>query len=152
MQNYLINRKQRVVLNEAFSEYSSNESGVPQGSILGPLLFLIYIIDLEKNIKSNIKFFAGDTMLFSMVKDPDISAKDFNHDLAVIDKWAHQWKLEFNPDPLKQATELSCKNNVQNHPQIIFNGTVVTKVKEQKHLGLLLESNLSFQKHLSEKG
>ena len=47
-------------------------------------------------------------------------------------------KLEFNPDPLKQATEVlfSCKNNVQNHPQIIFNGTVVTKVKEQKHLGL----------------
>ena len=67
--------------------------------------------------------------------------------------WAHQWKLEFNPDPLKQATEVlfSCKNNVQNHPQIIFNGTVVTKVEEQKHLGLLLESNLSFQKHLSEK-
>ena len=68
-------------------------------------------------------------------------------------KWAHQWKLEFNPDPLKQATEVlfSCKNNVQNHPHIIFNGTVVTKVKHQKHLALILESNLSFEKHLSEK-
>ena len=148
-QNYLNNRKQRVVLNGAFSKYSSNESGVPKGSILGPLLFLIYINDLEKNIKSNIKFFADDTMLFSTVKDPDISAKYLNHDLAVINKWAHQWKLEFNPDPLKLATEVlfSCKNDVQNHPQIIFNGTVVTKVEEQKHLGLLLESNLSFQKH-----
>ena len=114
-QNYLNNRKQRVVLNGAFSEYSSIESGVPQGSILGPLLFLIYINDLEKNIKSNIKFFADDTMLFSIVKDPDISAKDLNHALAVINRWAHQWKLEFNPDPLKQATEVlfSCKNNVQ---------------------------------------
>ena len=83
-QNYINNRKQRVVLNGAFSEYSSIESGVPQGSILGPLLFLIYINDLEKNIKSNIKFFADDTMLFSIVKDPDISAEDLNHDLAEI--------------------------------------------------------------------
>ena len=152
-QNYLNNRKQRVVLNGSFSEFSSIESGVPQGSILGPLLFLIYINDLETNIKSNIKFFADDTMLFSIVKDPNKSATDLNHDLDVINKWAHQWKFEFNPDPLKQATEVlfSCKKNIPNHPQIIFNGTVVAKVSEQKHLGLTLESNLSFKKHLIEK-
>ena len=67
-QNYLNNRKQRVVLNGAFSEYFITESGVPQGSILGPLLLLIYINDLERNIKSNTKFFADDTTLFSIVK------------------------------------------------------------------------------------
>ena len=152
-QNYLNDRKQRVVLNGSFSEFTSIESGVPQGSILGPLLFLIYINDLETNIKSNIKFFADDTMLYSIVKDPNLSAIDLNHDLDVIDKWAHQWKFEFNPDPLKQATEVlfSCKNNAPNHPQIIFNGTVVAKASEQKHLGLTLESNLSFKKYLSEK-
>ena len=114
---------------------------LPQGSILGPLLFLIYINDLEKHIKSNINFFADDTMLFSIVKDPNISANDFNHDLDFTNRWAHQWKLEFNPDPLKQATEVlfSCKNNAHNHPQIIFNGPVVAKVEDQKHLGLTLE-------------
>ena len=64
-QNYLNNRKQSVVLNGSFSSYSTVESGVPQGSVLGPLLFLSYINDLEGNIKSNIKFFADDTMLFS---------------------------------------------------------------------------------------
>ena len=151
--NYLKNRNQRVVLNGSLSEISSIESGVPQGSILGPLLFLIYINDLEINIKSKIKFFADDTMLFSLVKDPDISATDLNHDLNVISQWAHQWKFEFNPDPHKQATEIlfSCKNNIPNHPQIIFNGTVVAKVNEHKHLGLTLESNLSFGKNLSEK-
>ena len=63
-ENYLLNRKQRVVLNGTYSDYSIIESGVPQGSVLGPLLFLIYINDLEINIKSNIKFFADDTMLF----------------------------------------------------------------------------------------
>ena len=63
-QNYLSNRNQRVVLNGSYSDYSSIESGVPRGSFLGPLLFLVYINDLERNIKSNIKLFADDTMFF----------------------------------------------------------------------------------------
>ena len=76
-----------------------------------------------------------------------------NHDLDVIQQWAHQWKLEFNPDPTKHATEVlfSCKASILNHPQIVFNGTVVAKVNEQKHLGLILDSSLSFKKHLNEK-
>ena len=88
-QNYLDNRNQRLVLNGCCSNYSKVESGVPQDSVLGPLLFLIYINDLERNIKSNIKFFADDTMLFSIVTDPAISANDFNHDLDIIHQWAH---------------------------------------------------------------
>ena len=115
-----------MVLNGTVSELVNIESGVPQGSILGPLLFLIYINDLENDIKSNIKFFADHTMLFSIVKDPYLTADDLNHDLLVISKWAHQWKLEFNPDPLKQATEVlfSCKKPPNKHPDIFFNGTV----------------------------
>ena len=105
-ENYLHNRKQRVVLNGSYSDYSSIESGVPQGSVLGPLSFLVYIDDLERNIKFNIKFFADDTMLFSIVKDPVTSANDLNHDLDMIYQWAHQWNMEFNPDPIKQATEV----------------------------------------------
>ena len=152
-QNYLSDRKQRVVLNGSYSEYSSIESGVPQGSVLGPLLFLIYINDLERNIKSNIKFFADDTMLFSIVNDPEISANELNHDLDIIHKWAYEWKLEFNPDPTKQANEVlfSRKKSSPIHPQIVFNETVVGKMNEQKHLGLVLDSNLSFEKHLNEK-
>ena len=112
--NDLSNRKQRVVLNGSYSDYSSIESGVPQGSVLSPLLFLVYINDLERNIKSNVKFFADDTMFFSIVKNPEISANDLNHDLDVIHQWAHQWKLEFNPDPTKQATEVlfACKTSI----------------------------------------
>ena len=128
-QNYLNNRKQRVVLNGSYSGFSAVESGVPQGSVLGPLLFPIYINDLERNIKSNIKFFADVTMLFSIVKDPTISASDLNHDLNIIFQWAHQWKMEFNPDPTKQAIEVlfSCKKYSPNHPKLIFNGTDVGK-------------------------
>ena len=148
-QAYLNNRKQRVVLNGSYSSYSTIESGVPQGSVLGPLLFLIYINDLEKNIKSNIKFFADDTMLFSRVNDPAISANNLNHDLDIIQRWAYQWKREFNPDPTKQANEVlfSCKKSSPNQPQLIFNEIVVSKVNDQKHLGLILDSRLSFEKH-----
>ena len=85
-QGYLHNRNQRVVLNGCSAEYSIIESGAPQGSVLGPLLFLIYINDLEKNIKSNVKFFADDTVLFSIVNDPLISANDLYHDLNVINQ------------------------------------------------------------------
>ena len=92
-------------------------------------------------------------MLFSIVKDPTISANNLNHDLDTICQWAHQWKMEFNPDPSKQANEVlfSCKKTSPHHPQLIFNGMVVQRVDEQKHLGLILDSSLSFKKHLSEK-
>ena len=73
--------------------YSIIESGVPQGSVLGPLLFFIYINDLERDIISNTKFFADDTMLFSIVKVPVISANDSNHGLNIVHRWAHQWKM-----------------------------------------------------------
>ena len=121
--------------------------------MLGPLLFLIYINDLERNIKSNIKFFADDTMLFSVVKDPETTANELNHDLEIVRQWAHQWKMEFNPDPTKQAAEVlfSCKKSNPLHPQLMFNGIVVEKVNEQKHLGLILDSSLSFVKHINEK-
>ena len=104
-------------------------------------------------MKSNIKFFANDTMLFSIVKNPEISANELNRDLDVIRMWAHQWTLEFNPDPTKQATEVlfSYKKSSPNYPQIMFNGTIVAKINDQIHLGLSLDSSLSFKKHVNEK-
>ena len=138
--SYLEHRRQKVVLNGFASEPAQIESGVPQGSVLGPLLFLIYINDLQRNIKSNIKFFADDTMLFTIVMDPKESATDLNHDLAIINQWAYQWKMVFNPDRNKQATELlfSCKKKTIDHPDLVFNSSTVSRVNDHKHLGLVL--------------
>ena len=152
-QSYLQNRQQRVVIDGFCSEFTNVQAGVPQGSVLGPLLFLLYINDLESGIKSKIKFFADDTMLYSIVHDPDTSAMDLNNDLETIREWAHQWKMQFNPDPLKQAVEVifSCKKKKQNHPALFFGGTKVVETDHQTHLGLVLCNNLSFKKHIREK-
>ena len=87
--SYLHNRKQRVALNGFFSEYTNTESGVPQGSVLGPLLFLVYINDLQNDVSSTVNFFADDTMLYSVVRDPQFPASQLNHDLNVISKWEY---------------------------------------------------------------
>ena len=74
-------------------------AGVPQGSILGPLFFLIYINDLTEDLRCNVKLFADDTSLFTVVQDSNSDANDMNHDLELIRQWAHDWRMSFNPDP-----------------------------------------------------
>ena len=153
LNNYLTDRKQKVVLNGSSSNFFPIKSGVPQGSVLGPLLFLIYINDLEEHIQSRIKFFADDTMLFSVVHDPLLTANELNHDLEMINIWAYQWKLAFNPDINKQAVEVLFSHKLIKavHPPLYFNGDEVLSVTEHKHLGLLLDSKLSFVQHVNEK-
>ena len=73
-------------------------AGVQQGSILGPLLFFIYINDLLNDIKSKCKLFADNASLFSIFHDIDTSANDLNHDLEKISEWTFQWKMKFDPD------------------------------------------------------
>ena len=106
-EDFLRNRKQRVVLNGQTSNWKNIHACVPQGSILGPLLFLVYINDLAENLSSNPKLFADDTSLFSVVRDLNTSANEINDDLKKIEAWAHQWKMSFNPDPSKQAQEVT---------------------------------------------
>ena len=82
--DFLSNRKQRVVLNGQVSTQTSINAGVPQGSILSPLLLLIYINDLSDNLSSNVKLFADDTSLFCVIHDINISAGELNEDLKKI--------------------------------------------------------------------
>ena len=86
-------------------------AGVPQGSILGPLLFLIYINDLSGNVSSKAKLFADDTSLFNVAHDINTLAKELNSDLTKVSNWAFQWKMSFNPDPSKQAQEVILVEN-----------------------------------------
>ena len=148
--DFLSFRKQRIVLNGKVSQWTSIEAGVPQGSILGPLLYLIYIKDLSDDLSTNAKLFASDTSLFSVVRDINTSAAHLNNDLRKISNWAFQWKMSFNPDPNKQAQEVifSRKHQKINHPSIYFSNNPIESVSSQKHLGMILDTKLNFQEHI----
>ena len=95
--DYLSNRKRRVVLPGTCSDWSAILAGVPQGSILGPLLFLIYINDIVKDIDTNVRLFADDTSLYIIMDTPVNAAQKLNADLSKIHNWAIRWLVTFNP-------------------------------------------------------
>ena len=143
-------RKQRVVLNGQHSSWTNVQAGVPQGSILGPLFFLIYINDLSDGLTSNPKLFVDDTSLFSVVQNINSTANHLNNDLMKISDWAFQWKMRFNPDPKKQAQEViySRKINKIDYPPLYFNQNLVKSSSTHKHLGMVLDTKLDFSLHL----
>ena len=112
IESFLSNRFQQVVLNGQSSSWTPVYAGVPQGSILGPLFFLIYINDLSKDISSTVKLFANDRSIFSVVDYVNVSVMQLNNDLLKISEWAYQWKclsiLMFpnKPKSLAKATNL----------------------------------------------
>ena len=95
---YLRDQTERVVSNGQNSDWRKINFGVSQGTVLGPLVFLIYINDSPDGIMSICKIFAGDTSLFSKIIDTRNSQNTLNSDLEIIKNWAHQWKMQFNPD------------------------------------------------------
>ena len=128
LSSFSSDRKQRVLLNGQTSEWQNVTIGIPQGSILGPLLFLIYINDLSGDLSSKAKFFAYDTSLFSVTHDIITSANELNNDLKKISDWAFQWKMSFNPDPSKQTQEVIFNRKLKNvsHPPLVFNNVNVS--------------------------
>ena len=150
VENYLSYRFQRVLLNGQTSSWRPVLAGVLQGSILGPLLFLIYINDLPNELKSNAKLFSDDMSLFTIVKDKSETANILNNDLSEISKWAYNWKMLFNPDPSKPAQEVvfSRKKKEQSNPGISLNNIQVEKTSYHKHLRLILDEKLNFKQHV----
>ena len=150
LENYLSDRYQRVALNGQTSSWTPVLAGVPQGSISGPLLFLIYINDLPNELQSNAKLFADDTSLFAVTNDKNVCANILNNDLLAISKWAFNWKMLFNPDPKKPAQEVlfSRKKQVQIHTTINLNNVEVERIPFPRHFGFMLDEKLNFRQHI----
>ena len=109
LKEFLDNREQRVTIDGFSSDWVKISAGVPQGSILGPLLFLIYINDITEIVSSDIRLFADDTFIFRIANQQ--STQYLNSDLEKITSWAWDWKMLFNPDISKQALEVIFSNN-----------------------------------------
>ncbi|CAM5159894.1 unnamed protein product [Natator depressus] len=107
-ENWLKDREQRVGINGKFSQGRGVTSGVPQGSVLGPILFNLFINDLEKGVNSEVAKFADDTKLFKIVKTK-ADCEELQKDLTKLSDWATKWQMKFNVDKCK-VTHIG-KNN-----------------------------------------
>ena len=144
--SYLSDRRQRVVIPGGTSDWTSIYAGVPQGSILGPLLFLVYINDIVVDIGSHIRLFADDTSLYIIVDDPVTAAGCLNTDLQKITRWAAIWLVKFNP--IKTEAFLASRRLNRNHPPIYMQNQQITEVESHKHLGVYFSNDCTWHHHI----
>ena len=115
---------------------------MPQGSRLGPLLFILYINDIVSDVESEILIFADDTTLLAAGKDPTETSKILNRDLSRISEWAEKWQVIFNP---KKSKDMIFTNKMLNNsPPLEFNNVFIERVNKHKHLGVYLTPDLSW--------
>ena len=146
--DYLSNRKQRVVLEGQFSEWKNVKAGVPQGSILGPLLFLIFINDIAELINTNIRLFADDTSVYLVIRNTVNDAIRLNLDLQTIHAWSKTWLVDFNPS--KTLTMIISRKLIKTiHPPLIMNDIILKEVSSHKHLGIYISNDGTWHVHIN---
>ena len=154
LKNYLQNHYQKVVFNGQTSGWRKTNSGVPEKSFLGSLLFLIYIKDLPDGITPVCKIFGDDTF-FSKVIDLVKSVTELNTTLLKISHWTNQRKMEFKPDPKKKASEVIFSRKLVSynlsHPPVKFTNNNINRCSHKKYLGIVLDLNLDFNTHINQK-
>ena len=143
--DWLCDRKQRVVLNRKFSDWRNVSSGVPQGSVLGPILFLIYINDLDEDVKCKISKFADDTKIANRVISLS-QQQELQNDLNTLGEWAVDSQMFFNVDKCK-VLHIGNRNVQANYT---MNGKQLAKVEQEKDLGVVISSDLKPSKQCSE--
>ncbi len=150
VQDFLADRVQRVVINGAKSDWRKVTSGIPQGSVLGPILFLIYINDLPDEMTNCIKLFADDSKLFSSVNNRG-QADELQQDLNTAETWARKWQMEFNTKECKHLN-IGKKDINQTYKMHTTSGvTEVIKVNSENDLGVIIDTNLNFSEHIAKK-
>lgn len=146
--SYLTNRKQYVQIGEAKSNVVNISYGVPQGSILGPLLFNIYINDITKqNFEGDIRLYADDTCIFYFSKNIDHLIHSMQRDLSKLELWLKDNKLSLNIGKTKYIIMTSRQKSIPS-TTLYFNAQKIEKVNNIKYLGLVIDSNLNWNAHI----
>ena len=118
-------------------------SGVPQGSVLGPCLFLFYINDIPDNITSTVRFFADNTIMYIALK-PKTNTAALQEDLNTLDKWGKKWKMKFNLEKCHVT-----RNKTINKTQYMLHGQLLETVSQAKYLGITITSDLWWNAHIN---
>lgn len=145
LKDWLTDRKQRVVINGNASSWKNVLSGVPQGSVLGPILFIIYVNDIDEGISCKISKFADDTKITGRITTTEEKNK-LQSDLNKLINWSKKWQMKFNYDKCK-VLHVGNNNDQTNYS---MNDTELVKVCQEKDLGVIISNDLKPSKHCTE--
>ena len=147
LKSYLSNRSACTVVDGKISDCLPVEAGVPQGSRLGPLLFILFINDIISDLESTPQIFADDTTLLTSGEETYETTSLLNRDLAKIAIWAKKWKVKFNSDKTKDM--IFSKKIINNSLPLIFDGYFADRCGKHRHLGITLTPDLSWDTHIN---
>ena len=145
LRHFLVGRKQRVVVRGFCSDWSCVTSGTPQGTILGPLLFLLYINDITECISSTVKLYADDTKIYREIIDPIIDCQILQDDLNNLSEWARKWQLRFNADKCESMRITHSRDRSETN---YFLEKPLKDVHNFKDLGVTITKDLSWGNHI----
>ena len=141
IESFLVGRSQTVVLDRESSDELPVLSGVPQGPVLGPILFLLYINDLPENVQSQVRLFADDTAVYLTVQGPDDSER-LQNGLNVLQEWEKKWDMEFNPSKC-QVFHITQSRNPIRYNNTMY-GPTLELVENARYLGVDISSDWGF--------
>ena len=146
--SFLGNRRQRVILNGQTSDWSTVLSGVPQGTVLGPLLFLLYINDICDDIKSSIRLFADDCVLYRTIKST-IDSVALQSDLNCLVSWSDKWQMNFN---IKKCFMMHMTRQRKHKTTHTYNmkGSPLSTVMSHPYLGVEIQSDLRWNDQIDK--
>ena len=148
LQSYLTDREFEIKINAEVSNRRNIQSGVPQGSILGPLLYVLYTSDIPTTELTKIGTFADDTAIFATSEDPVIASSNLQEHLNLMEKWLHRWKIKVNESKSAHVTFTLRKGNC---PSVHLNHVNIQQQDVVKYLGLHLDSTLNWKHHIAKK-
>ena len=148
-ESYLSGRQQFVTIEGTDSCARDIQCGVPQGSILGPLLFIIYINDLPDTINSDAFLFADDTKILRCITSMEDSI-ELQRDIQELEDWSYKWLLRFNTGKCHVLTLGKIENILHTHRYHLYNEEL-DHVFEETDLGVTIDHELKFEDHISKK-
>ena len=142
---FLDSRSQSVVLNGVKSDKIAESSGIPQGSVIGSILFLTYINDLPDQVKSRVRLFADYTAIYLAIS-AECESITLQNDLFILEKWEQRWDMNFNPSKCQVLYITRAKCPIQT--KYILHDTVLESVPSAKNLGVTVSDNLSWTPYI----
>lgn len=148
LKSYLYGRHFQVKYNSEFSDIFSIQSGVPQGSVLGPLLYILYTSDIPATPNTQMGTFADDTVLLCRHKDPQIATDRLQLHLDMLQNWLHKWRIKVNEQKSTHVTHTLKRSEC---PPVYLNNVQIPHSDGARYLGLHLDKKLTWKKHIINK-